>query len=929
NTLLFKINFKLIGNPCDSNLIKIVKGPSDIEFINDKDEKVPYTLVDGKVKVNGPNCQGGGGGGDSTFTFLLTKIEVPKGDTGCVRFLAKNFKKIETFQGSLRWDKSIASYVLTRKLSLPFFSGTADVNLSTDSTKLAFSWNPSSALAYTFPDNEPLFEVCFIAVGAINTITAMNIVDEPPTVIEVSGNGNGDILPYKIENGSFKVIGPQTTVSLYTRDTTGVLNSELCVPIYVNNFKCVEGFQFALKFDKTKMAFSKVSNVSVPNFGPSNIEVSNDSIRILWDKNTTPQVTLADGSVLMYLCFQLNGPCNMTVPLTFINLSNNGPIDITGCNDPITVKTTNSNITINCAIELPTAVFSINGISCNGVCDGSIMSTITKGSGNFTFRWLNSTNNTPLVPPINTKDATGLCAGTYKLEITDLGVTPNTVTRMVTVTVPDALPIIINATITHETLPGNNGSIDLIVTGGMPLYRYKWIKGNITIIDTTSKIIGKKCGNYTVTVTDSKGCDTTKTFRINCIVMDLMCSVIVIDTFKCFGDCNGTIRAEVTGGLIPYKYKWSTGDTTISAKNLCAGTYTVTVTDLDGTTCASTYNFTSPTKIVIIVTDSTCTNTNLGSNKVSVTGGSPGYTYEWRSGLSIVSTSQNLSNVAAGKYILKVTDSKNCTATYTATILTCIISGEPKVSLTVEFRNGGNGLSCKGDCEGKITATVTMATLPITYKWSHNATLTSNVADNLCAGNYTVTITDANQKTSTATVNISEPVGLSLNFNRIKCTSDNLSKDGSYEAIVSGGIKPYTYQWCNNESTSIASSLETGLCSITVTDANGCTKKENFTVCNGASPKGECFKGRLVISPNGDGLNDNFVINCTLNYQNTLHIYTRWGKLVYSAVDYIDQWSGNDMAGEALNEGTYMYVLVIKEGGKNDVVYKGTVTIVR
>ena len=72
-----------------------------------------------------------------------------------------------------------------------------------------------------------------------------------------------------------------------------------------------------------------------------------------------------------------------------------------------------------------------------------------------------------------------------------------------------------------------------------------------------------------------------------------------------------------------------------------------------------------------------------------------------------------------------------------------------------------------------------------------------------------------------------------------------------------------------------------------------------------------------------------FVISCIEKYNNTLNIYDRWGKLVYAAVDYLNTWNGVNAAGEPLNEGTYMWVLVIKEAGKNDVYYKGTVTIVR
>ncbi|MEP7195032.1 MAG: gliding motility-associated C-terminal domain-containing protein [Saprospiraceae bacterium] len=942
NALLFKINFKLIGNPCDSNLIRITPGkvPSGsmvpIEIIDENTMSVPFTLIDGKVKINGPNCKTNpGGGGDSTFTFVVSKEMVSKGSNGCVKITCKNFNKINSFQGAVKWDKLIARYTGISANKITMFSENGNTNITTDSTTLKFFWDspPNPATGLTLPDNSVLFEVCFDAVGAVNSITDVNIVDAPNIPIEVTAGGTiSDVVPYKIEIGSYKVIGAQNILNLYTRDTSGTIGSEVCIPVYVNNYTCIEAFQFALKYDKTKLTYTRVSSGGV-TINASNVFVVADSVRLQFDNNGTQQ-NLPNGAVLLNICFTLTGPCDMTVPFEFVPLSVNGPIEFSGCNDPVTVKTTNSKITINCANTPVTIIIkSHTDVSCFGSCDGTIATDVSGGSGNFTFSWINVATGLPVVPAITTKDATGLCAGQYRLRVLDIGVTPNTTTNSVTVTIVDGIPIVITAQISNVTQAGGDGMIQLFVTGGTPGYRYKWFRlPQTNLPDTTDEISRKNCGNYRVSVTDSKGCIGLDTFRIECYTPDPTCTTTILDSLKCSGDCNGSLRAEVVGGTIQYKFRWSTGDSTISIKNLCSGTYTYTLTDSKGLMCTSSYTFVDPTKIKITVTDSTCSNGSDGSVKVSITGGSSVYTnFEWKvlPAQSVFSTTQNLMNAPPGQYVLKVTDSKGCTASYTTTVGSCNTPVELKVTVVADIKNGGAGTSCFGVCDGKIIATAVSGKLPYTYKWSHNANLNSNIADNLCAGNYTVTVTDANNKTATATIRINDATGLTLNIKKKSCASSSSTNDGSYEAVVSGGSKPYTYQWCSNETGSVSTRLESGLCSVTVTDNNGCTKKEIFTVCIETDPAGDCFSSRLAISPNADGVNDNFEISCILNYQNTLHIYTRWGKLVYSAIDYVNQWTGVDLEGNELKEGTYMYVLVIKEPGKNDDVHKGTVTLVR
>jgi gliding motility-associated-like protein len=384
-------------------------------------------------------------------------------------------------------------------------------------------------------------------------------------------------------------------------------------------------------------------------------------------------------------------------------------------------------------------------------------------------------------------------------------------------------------------------------------------------------------------------------------------------------------------GAIPFSYRWSNDSTGINVSRLCTGTYTVTVTDGSNRTTTCTINLTQPARINIVVNQITPSSGSNGGATTTIGGGTPGYTFSWTNSQgSVVGSSKDLSNVAPGDYRLLVTDSKGCTQTVDVTVPMMSSGDTLRVSMAIDPRPGGGAISCRGACDGRIIATVSGSGAPFTYRWSHNANLNSNIANNLCPGTYRVTVTDATGRTATAgPLTIADAPDINLNVRRISCASDNSTSDARYEAVVSGGIAPYTYSWCSGAVAPTASDLAAGDCALTVTDNNGCTKTLRFTVCSESAADADCFKGILAISPNGDGANDNLVIQCVENFSNTLQIFNRWGQLVYQEVDYLNGWSGTDLDGTILTEGTYMWVLTVREPGKNDAIHKGTVTIVR
>ncbi|MCX6303730.1 MAG: GEVED domain-containing protein [Bacteroidetes bacterium] len=138
------------------------------------------------------------------------------------------------------------------------------------------------------------------------------------------------------------------------------------------------------------------------------------------------------------------------------------------------------------------------------------------------------------------------------------------------------------------------------------------------------------------------------------------------DVTGCFGNANGTITTNVTGGVAPYGYTWSNGATTPSLSGLVAGTYYLTVTDAASSTATGHWVVNQPSQIVLsaVVTAANCPAIHDGAIDLSVSGGTPGYTYLWSSG----GDAQDLSALAAGTYTVTVTDANGCTQTGSWTV---------------------------------------------------------------------------------------------------------------------------------------------------------------------------------------------------------------------------------------------------------------------
>jgi hypothetical protein len=392
----------------------------------------------------------------------------------------------------------------------------------------------------------------------------------------------------------------------------------------------------------------------------------------------------------------------------------------------------------------------------------------------------------------------------------------NGCTATATAVVSQPSAVAATTTVVNATCGSSNGSATVTATGGTAPYTYAW---NTAPVQTTATATGLAAGTYTVTVTDANGCTKTATAIIQQLGSP---SVTTTATpVSCFGGNNGTATATVTGGTAPYTYTWSTvpTQTTATATGLIAGTYTVTVSDVNGCTATATAVVSQPSAVAATTTvvNATCGSSN-GSATVTATGGTPGYTYLW----SNAQTTATATGLAAGTYTVTVTDANGCTKTATATI--------QQIGSPIVTTNGTNVL-CNGGATGTATANVTGGATPYTYLWSN--TQTTQTITGLTAGTYTVTATDANGCSGTATRVVTEPATLAGTTTVVDAVCSQPT--GSVNLTVSGGTMPYSFLWNSGQTTEDLTNVPAAIYVVTVTDANGCTIVRTAIVGNNAS----------------------------------------------------------------------------------------------
>lgn len=289
----------------------------------------------------------------------------------------------------------------------------------------------------------------------------------------------------------------------------------------------------------------------------------------------------------------------------------------------------------------------------------------------------------------------------------------------------------------------------------------------------------------------------------------------------CFGSTNGAIDLSVSGGATPYTYAWSNSANTQDISGLAAGTYSVSVTDNNGcVTTATNINITQPTALSFSSSNTmvSCFNGSNGAADVTVSGGTPGYTFAW----SNSAMTEDLTSLTAGTYSVTITDNNGCTQVDSVSIT------EPTA---VSATASSTPLSCSGFADGSLSVSASGGTPGYTYMWN-NGGFTPTMS-NITFGNYTCTVTDVNGCTTTANTTITQPSPITTSFSSttIACNGGT----GSLTASATGGTPGYTYVWSNGPATDINSGIAAGTYTVTVTDNNGCTQVDSIALTQPAA----------------------------------------------------------------------------------------------
>lgn len=891
-TNVFTIQFEVVGGPCSDVIIS--DEPTEIEIADENEMNVGASVNNGQVALEGEEC-----GPGTPVRFIGSMETGANGSQVCVQFTTENFVDIASAQFSINFNPAVIAFSSVENINWP--GVTVGGNFSTENAGngvITFVWVESTTEGISIDDGTVLFELCFNVVGSGGQMSPVAIT-ESPLDIEI-GDPDAMLLDYEIVDGKVTVEGTVEGFALISEDAIAAPGSEVCVDIQVQDFTDIISLQFSVNWDSTVLMYDHAEGFGLPVFDENNVigpEAPGNTAAqatVVWIDQALEGVTLPDGSTIFTMCFNVVGGCDDASTVSF----SGDPleIEVSDVNDVLEVSQIAGTVSVSCEGCGADIVSAIP--PCPGEMNGSIDITVFGCVTPITYAWSNGES---------TEDITGLAAGDYVVTITTNDnqiIIPDTVTLIA----PD--PITVNANITDAT-EGGDGAVSITVSGGTEPYTFQW---DDPAMSTTQNISGLDPGAYSVTVTDANGCTfTAGPF----MVREGGAIAAEVTHVACFGESTGSIDLTVNDcGEAPFTFVWSNDATSEDLVDIPGGEYSVTVTSSDGMTCETSFTVTEPAsalEVSVDVTDDTG-GTGDGAIDLTVSGGETPYAFSWADGPS----SEDRTGLSAGSYAVTITDGRGCQIEETI-----LVRGDALfVNIAITEYNDF-GVSCFSECDGELIAMTGNGIGSLTFAWSNGATTQSN--DELCAGSYSVTVTDETGQEAVATAEVIEPGQLQISVD-VQCASEPGATDGSAVATVSGGVAPYSYEWSTGGSTSSIQNQTPGPAVVFVADANNCEVMQQLDICIEGI---DCYEAIDVITPNGDGKNDRFVVQCVFDLPNTLSVYNRYGGLEFEMDNYDNSWEGTDQAGNLLSDGGYHWVLQVFLNNGDRRIYKGTVALIR
>ncbi len=501
-----------------------------------------------------------------------------------------------------------------------------------------------------------------------------------------------------------------------------------------------------------------------------------------------------------------NGIGNISSPTGLAPGSYNVTItDTTNCS---VTQSFTIGVTSNLSLDLTSA-----NLNCNGANNGSITANATGGVAPITYTWSNG--------GANTATQSNLAAGTYSVTATDaMGCTQE---QSIVLTEPTPIFVtIVNSAQGQILCPGT--SVNLTATPNDTNLTYNWTAtgGNFDDANIATPVYTMMMpGNYDITVIVSDGtCSYSAT--TNVIIGTGIDYTVNKTDISCPGETDGSISLIINSGAAPITYAWDGGiGNNPNPTGLAAGTYNLTLTDANNCQATTSVTIAAPNPIDIALdgTDILCSGDANGAVNALVVGGANPLALTWSNGAN----STGIDNLTAGTYSLSVTDANGCTAVDSVTI-----TESPALNLAA----AGTNIGCLDGGNAYVTATG--GTGPYTYLWNDGAAQTADTAVNLVAGDYSVTVTDANGCQATTTVSIQATAGISCSIVVINDIETLNGTEGELGVTVTGGSGNYTYSWNNGGTNSTITNLSTNTFAVTITDETGCSCIDSLTLLNPA-----------------------------------------------------------------------------------------------
>lgn len=461
-------------------------------------------------------------------------------------------------------------------------------------------------------------------------------------------------------------------------------------------------------------------------------------------------------------------------------------------------------------------------VSTTGGCTGNATATVTTNLTGFTLEYIWSNSAGAVVATTTTTSLSNtissLPSGTYNVTVQInpiCGGPSSTATVVVSSSGGFTASVLSNNPATCSTASNGSLSVGNLVGGTAP-FTYSWNTSPIQNTATASNLLP---GNYTCTVTDAIGC----TYAVNATVSagnGFNASVTSNNPALCFNSATGSANVGgFIGGQAPFTYSWNSipVQTSATALNLSAGNYTCLITDANSCTYLLTTTINQPTAISVssqIIQPICNSSSSFGSVSLITNGATPPYTYSWSPAGGSTNVANNLS---PNNYTCIVSDANACTSvqnfviTYPPAIIANTIS-----SPTI----------CFGSSDGSATATVQSGgTVPYSYSWMPG-NLSGSQINNIVAGAYTVTVTDANGCTANSSVNVTQPNALTVSA---ISSSPSVCNGGSVTLTANGGT---TYQWSTGAVTQSTTFTinQNQTYTVTATDNSGCTGVATISV---------------------------------------------------------------------------------------------------